>query len=399
MTIHESAQEIQDELVALRRELHQDPEIGLMLPRTQTKVLTALAGLPLEITLGSSLTSITAVLRGGRPGPSVLLRGDMDALPVTEKTGLDYASRTAGVMHACGHDLNTAMLVGAAQLLAARQDSLAGDVIFMFQPGEEGCDGGAAMVAEGVLNTAGSRPVSAYALHVFSASLPYGRFSARPGVAFASSDELTVTVRGVGGHGSAPHRAKDPIPAACTMVNQLQTMVTRSFDPFDPVVLTVGTFHAGTRSTVIPDVAEFQATIRTFSRRSRAEIKERAVRLVHSVAGGHDLEAEVCYDEGYPVTINHPMEADFAASVVTEVFGTDRFQELQAPLTGSEDFSRVLDEVPGCFVMLGACPPGVDHDTAPFNHSSLAVYDDRVLCDGAALYAELAVRRLERETS
>ena len=266
MPVTDDALAIAPDITELRHAIHREPEIGLHLPATQHKVLGFLAGLPLEISTGTALSSVTAVLRGARPdGPVVLLRGDMDALPVTERTGLAYASQTEGVMHACGHDLHTAMLAGAARLLAARQRELPGSVVFMFQPGEEGLAGARHMIEEGVLDAAGRRPAAAYALHVFSAELPAGVISTRPGPMLASSRVLEVTVNGRGGHASIPHRSADPIPAACEMVTALQTMVTRRFDVFDPVVVTVGCFQAGTTSNVIPDQASFQASIRTFS--------------------------------------------------------------------------------------------------------------------------------------
>lgn len=394
MSITDDARALQEDLVQLRHALHTEPEVGLALPRTQEKVLAGLDGLPLEVTTGGSLTSVIGVLRGGRPGPVVLLRGDMDGLPVTERSGVDYASRVDGAMHACGHDLHTTMLVGAAQLLAARRDELGGDVIFMFQPGEEGWDGASAMLAEGVLDAAGRRPVAAYALHVSSSVLPHGVFSARSGPTMSASDALTVTVKGAGGHGSAPYLAKDPVPAACEMVNALQTLVTRRFDPFDPVVLTVGSFHAGTRRNVIPDTARFEATVRTFSRESRARLESAVVQLTRSIGVAHGLEVEVEYAEEYPLTVTDPTETAFTEDTVSEVFGEHRFQSMRTPLTASEDFSRVLDEVPGSFVLLGACPAGSDPAEAPYNHSPLATYDDAVLADGAALYAHLAARRL-----
>src|SRR5581483_11770780 len=243
--VRDDALKIADEIAELRHAIHREPEIGLDLPKTQAKVLGALDGLPLEISTGQGLTSVTAVLRGGRPGPVVLLRGDMDALPVTEETGLPWASAIPGAMHACGHDLHTAMLAGAARLLSAQRESLPGSVVFMFQPGEEGFAGARHMINEGVLAAAGSAPVAAYALHVTSNRLPCGVFSTRPGPMLAAADQITVTVRGRGGHASMPHRSADPIPAACEMVIALQTLVTRKFDVFDPVVITVGSFHAG----------------------------------------------------------------------------------------------------------------------------------------------------------
>jgi amidohydrolase len=382
------------ELSRLRRQIHRAPEIGLDLPRTQAAVLAALDGLPLEVTLGQGLSSVTAVLRGGRPGPAVLLRGDMDALPVTERTGLDYASAVPGVMHACGHDLHTAMLVGAARLLAARQPELAGSVIFMFQPGEEGQYGARQMLAEGVLAAAGDPPVAAYGLHVTSAQYPRGAFAVRPGPMMAAADILHVTVHGRGGHASMPHLSADPIPAACAMVTALQTLVTRSFDVFDPVVITVGTFHAGTTDNVIPDEAAFSATVRSFSAPARGRVRAASQRLVADLAAGHGLRASVDYQDGYPVTVNDPAETAFAEQAVTSLFGPARLRAQAYPLSGAEDFSFVLDEVPGAFLMLGACPPGADPGAAPFNHAADAVFDDAVLPDGAALLAELALRRL-----
>ena len=392
--IHDDALALAPDLTDLRRAIHADPEIGLDLPRTQRKVLDALDGLPLEIGTGAGLTSVTAVLRGGKPGKTVLLRGDMDALPVTERTGLDYASKVDGVMHACGHDLHTAMLAGAARLLSARQQEIAGNVIFMFQPGEEGPGGGRIMVEEGVLDAAGERPVAAYALHVASGLLPSGLYASRTGTIMAAADTLHVTVKGRGGHGSQPHRAADPIPAACEIVLALQTMVTRQFDVFDPVVVTVGTFHAGTADNVIGDDAHFVATIRSFSPQARAAVQQSAPRLAREIASAHGLSCDAEFVDGYPVTVNDATEMSFAATTIADVLGDGRYVTAPNPLTGSEDFSYVLEQVPGAFVMMGACAAGTDPNAAPFNHSAEAVFDDSVLADGTALYAELALRRL-----
>jgi len=394
VTVREEAAAIAGEITELRHAIHREPEIGLDLPRTQQKVLAALDGLPVEITAGRSLTSVTAVLRGGRPGPAVLLRADMDALPVTEATGAPFASRVDGVMHACGHDLHTAMLAGAARLLAARQSDLPGSVIFMFQPGEDGCGGAGVMIGEGVIGAAGGRPVAAYALHVFSDMLGSGVFARRPGPAMAASDAISITVRGRGGHASVPHRNLDPVPAACEMVTALQTLVTRRFDVFDPVVITVGSFHAGTARNVIPDEARIEATARSYSPGSRKRLRDETLRLVHGIAHAHGLTADAQYTEGYPVTVNDPAETAFAAATTADLFGPARAETPEQPLTGAEDFSFVLSQVPGAFIMLGACPPGTDPLTAPSNHSASALFDDSVLADGAALYAELALRRL-----
>jgi amidohydrolase len=392
--VHQDAVAMAGQLAELRHAIHREPEIGLDLPMTQAKVLSALGGLPLEISRGQQLSSVTAVLRGGRPGATVLLRGDMDALPVTERTGLPYSSRIDGAMHACGHDLHTAMLAGAARLLSARQQEIAGNVIFMFQPGEEGYAGARQMIAEGLLDAAGDRPVAAYALHVASSTLPQGVFSTRAGTMMAAADVLEVTVHGHGGHASQPHRAADPIPAACEIVTALQAMVTRRFDVFDPVVLTVGSFHAGTTDNVIPDEAKFVGSLRTFSAETRTHAMDYAVRLATEIAAAHGLTATAGFAAGYPVTVNNGDEVSFAQQTVTELLGSERCLTQPFPLTGSEDFSFVLEQVPGAFVMLGACPQGSDPATAAFNHSAEAAFDDAVLADGTALLAELALRRL-----
>ncbi|HUZ54295.1 MAG TPA: M20 family metallopeptidase [Streptosporangiaceae bacterium] len=392
--ILDDAAAISAEIAELRHSIHREPEIGLELPKTQRKVLEALDGLPLEISCGQSLSSVTAVLRGARPGKTVLLRGDMDALPVDERTGVPYASQVPGTMHACGHDLHTAMLAGAARLLSARQADLAGNVIFMFQPGEEGSGGARIMISEGVLEAAGEHPAAAFALHVASGVLPLGLVASRAGTAMAAADTLHVTARGRGGHGSQPHLAADPIPAACEMVTALQTMVTRRFDVFDPVVLTVGTFHAGTTDNVIPDDAAFVATVRTFSPQSRDRIRDAALQLIRQIAAAHDLDAYVAFVDGYPVTVNDQAEFGFAEQTAGELLGEGKFLTAPFPMTGSEDFSYVLEQVPGAFLMVGACPAGTDPATAPYNHSAEAVFDDAVLADGTALYAELARRKL-----
>lgn len=402
MDLRDDARALADDLIRLRRRLHAIPETGLHLPRTQEAVLAALDGLPLEITTGRGLTSVTAVLRGARPGPVVLLRGDMDALPVTERTGLPFAATGpdhGGKMHACGHDFHTAMLAGAARLLAAHRDRLAGSVVFMFQPGEEGYDGAAHMIAEGVLDAAGERPVAAYALHVSSHTWPSGVFTARPGPMMASSSVLDVTVRGAGGHGSTPHLARDPVPAACEMVTALQNWVTRSFDVFDPVVLTVGTFAAGTATNVIPDRADFSATVRSLSAASLERLREGTVAVCQGIAAAHGLAVDARFTEQYPVTVNDAGEEKFAAAAVREVFGEERYEPMANPLLGAEDFSRVAHEVPGVMIFLGATPPDRDPKTAPSNHSATADFDESVLPDGAALYAELAVRRLTAAAS
>ncbi|GAA1390021.1 M20 family metallopeptidase [Luteococcus peritonei] len=387
----------EDTLVTLRRDLHQIPEVGLRLPRTQERVLAALAPLGLEIATGQELDSVVAVLRGRAPAEGerrvALLRGDMDALPVTERSGEDFAS-TNGAMHACGHDLHMAMLVGAAQRLARRVEELPGDVVFMFQPGEEGDDGARRMIEEGLLEAAGRRPDAAFALHVWASTFPTGSFATRPGTVMAASDPLDVVVHGRGGHGSAPHLAKDPVPVLAEIIGQIQVMLARRFDLFDPALVTVGHLGAGEARNVIPDTAWFEATMRTFSPEARERLFAHLAELLEGIGRAHGVEVEHTMTRLYPVTLNDAEQTAVAMTAVRELFGDDRLLELEHSMTASEDFSKVLEEVPGCFLLLGAAPAGLDPAQAPNNHSAEARYDESVLGDGADLLAELAVRTL-----
>jgi len=390
----ERAAEIEPTVTALRRRLHRRPEIGLRLPETQRAVLDALDGLGLEITAGSEeLTSVVAVLRGDPAGGVVLLRADMDALPLTELSGEVFASELTGAMHACGHDLHVAALVGAAHLLTSADGELAGDVVLMFQPGEEGFDGAARMMDAGVLGAAG-RPINAaYGIHVRSSQTPRGCFAGRGGPLMAASDTIDVRVVGSGGHGSMPFATKDPIPATAEMLLALQTIVSRKTNPFDPVVVTVGAVRAGTKATIIPDDALFSATIRSFSDHSRRNTLDSCVQICESVAAAHGLTAEVTVTPGYPATVNDATEFEFAADTITELFGHDRLERWDDPIFGSEDFSRVLQAVPGAYIFLGACPEK-SYLTAVTNHSPRSRFDDSVVPDAAVLLAELARRRL-----
>lgn len=392
-----------DELRSLRRELHQIPEVGLHLPTTQSRVLSELKGLDLEISTGQELSSVVAVLRGHAPDastgtrPVVLLRADMDALPVTEEVEVDYVSRHDAAMHACGHDLHMSALIGAARLLAARREELAGDVVLMFQPGEEGPGGAEPMLAEGLLGVAGRHVDAAYALHVFSGRLPRGQWSARPGRLMAGVDTITITVTGRGGHGSTPHRAADPVPVACEIVMALQTMVTRTFDAFESVVLTVGRLSAGTKENIIPDTAEMAATLRTFSPEVRRVACDAVERVVAGVSAAHGMTASVTFSEGYPATVNDESEYELGREVCLDLFGSDRYAEAGLPLMGSEDMSFVLQEVPGAYFWLGACAQD-DVDAAPDNHSPRAAFDDSILPDAAAWLAGVALRRTQLTT-
>src|SRR3954469_10017962 len=281
-----------DRTIDLRRRLHRRPEIGLHLPQTQATVVEAFDGLPIEVTTGKSTTSVVGVLRGARPGPTFLLRGDMDALPVHEATGLPFASEIPGAMHACGHDTHVAMLLGAARLLAERRDELAGSVVFMVQPGEEGFHGARYMLEEGLLDAVPGAPVSgAFALHITS-TFASGTINVRPGAMMAAADQWKITARRRGGHASMPPAANAPSPAPAEMVRALQSMVPRRVDVFDPAVVTVAHIEAGSTNNVIPDSAFLEGTIRTLSAQTRAAMVAGVQRVATAIAGGHGMTIE-----------------------------------------------------------------------------------------------------------
>lgn len=398
------AEAIADDLVTSRRELHQLPEVGLHLPETQARVLAALEGLPLEVTTGNTTTSVVAVLRGAHPGPAVILRADMDALPLTEQNDLPYRSSN-GAMHACGHDLHTAALVGAARLLSERREQLHGSVILMFQPGEESLGGAKYMLEEGLLDAArtgetATRPagathdqvVAAYALHVFPGER--GRIEYAVGPAMASSNRLYVTMHGAGGHGSQPHLATDPVPALFEFGTALQTRITRAFSVFDPVVATVTQLSAGDAVNVIHPSAHLGATVRTVSDEALDAIEAEAHRAAENIARAHGCTAEVEFARQYPVTHNDPDATEQAAGWLRELFGDEAVTHHPTPRMTGEDFSFVAQQVPGVFLYVGASPDDVDPTTAAFNHSPLVLFDDAVLPTMAATLSHLALRRL-----
>lgn len=394
----EAARQLLPELVSVRRELHAIPEVGLDLPTTQQVIVDKLHGLPLEITLGERCSSVVAVLRGGLPGPTVLLRGDMDALPVPEETGLEFASSN-GNMHGCGHDLHMASLIGAARLLCNVRDRLPGSVVFMFQPGEEGWSGAKVMLEEGLLDVTGQRPIAAYGTHVFSAR-PFGEVAMRPGPAQAGSNHLDITVRGRGGHGSMPNSTIDPVPVLAEIIVALQSYVTRRVDVFDRVVLSVTQLAAGHVINAIPDDASLRATVRTLSESTTAQLERDLPELASAVARAHGATADTTFTRLYPVTVNDPERTRRAYDVLSGVLPDDSVALLDDPVMGSEDFSFVLEQVPGTFVFMGAGPAdAATAEAAPTNHSPRAVFDDSMLDREAAVLAVLAADALQQARS
>ncbi|MDE1917219.1 MAG: amidohydrolase [Sphingomonadales bacterium] len=398
-TLLTQAQSLSGALTTLRRAIHEEPELGLHTPRTMAKVRAALAHLPLEWREGTSTTGAVALLRGGA-GPmegrrTVLLRGDMDALPMGEKTGLPYASAIAGRMHACGHDAHTAMLTGAVQLLSARAESLPGDVLFMFQPGEEGHHGARFMIEDGLIDKVwGLTPDAAFALHVMP-NAPHGQVQGRAGALMASADQIEILVSGAGGHASMPHHAADPIPVACEIVTAIQTMVTRQFDAHDPVVITIAKIEAGSAHNVIPDTAHLRGTMRSLSPGARAALREKLTRLIEHIAAAHGMKARLTVHPGFPVTLCDPRAVALAERVSDTLFGPDMFHTLPAPIMGAEDFSYVLERAPGAMLFLGVAHEGVDAASAKGIHSPRMLVDEAALPRGSALLAGLAQRFLE----
>lgn len=376
------------ELITLRRSIHTEPELGLDCPRTRDKLELALAGLPLKLRLSAKTSGFIAVLDGAEPGRTVLLRGDMDALPIHEATGLDFASREAGKMHACGHDSHSAMLVSAARILCARRNEFAGRILFMFQPGEEGHHGAKFMLEEGLLGD--PLPDAAFALHIWP-TLPHGTIACRAGTMLASTDTLRARIVGRGGHAAMPHDALDPLPVAAEVVLALQAEVARRTPVTDPIVLSITSIHAGTTHNVLPDAVELLGTLRTLSPEGRARGRQAFERICTHVAAAHGCTAEVTIEPGYPPTINDPR----AVALVREI-AADDFLELPASNMGGEDFSYVLEKVPGAMAFLGVAPRHADAATCAPLHNPAMLIDEDVLPKGVALHCAFAARFLEK---
>ncbi len=375
-------------LIALRRDIHAEPELGLDTPRTKAKLQQALAGLPLTIRESEATSGFIATLEGARPGPTVLLRGDMDALPIEEATGLDFASREAGTMHACGHDSHSAMLASAARILAGRRDTLSGRILFMFQPGEEGHGGARIMLEEGLLEH--PLPGAAFALHIWP-TLPHGTIACRAGAMLASTDMLKASIVGRGGHAAMPHDALDPIPAAAEIILALQSEVARRTPVTDPIVLSITKIQAGTTHNVLPDRVDLLGTLRTLSPEARKRARAAFERICTHVAAAHGCSAEVVIEPGYPPTVNDPR----AVTLIRDIAGA-AFHELPASNMGGEDFSYVLEKVPGAMAFLGVAPLDGEAATRAPLHNPKMMIDEAVLPLGVALHCAFATQFLER---
>jgi amidohydrolase len=389
----DEARELLPAAIALRRRIHSKPELGLDLPLTTEAVLDGLRGLDVGIVRGKSTSGLVVSLSGSKPGSqsgrTILLRGDMDALPMPEETGLDFASEIPGRMHACGHDSHTAMLVQAVHLLHRHRDELPGTVKFMFQPGEEGHAGARHMIEDGLLDT-DPKPDAAFALHIFP-NFKAGAIAGRPGPLLAAVDTWTIRVKGRGGHASMPHLAIDPVPVACEIGVALHAMVTRRTNVFDPIVLTCGKIAGGTASNIIPETVEMLGTLRTTSEAARENAHQGIQRVATNIAAAHLCEAQVEIRRGYPVTVNDAGFFDFARCVATDLVGPDNYINMPAPFMGAEDFSYVLQRMPGCMMFLGVLPAGHDdHDHVASCHSNRMILNEDAMAVGIAMHAAIA---------
>ncbi len=368
----------------LRRDFHQHPEIGFQEVRTASIVARELRELGLEVSTGIAETGVVAMLEGERPGPIALLRFDMDALPITEETGAEYASLTPGVMHACGHDGHTAIGLTVARLLQAHRDELAGTVKLVFQPAEEGLGGAKRMVAEGVL--ANPRPDLSLALHLWN-DKPFGWIGVTPGPAMAASGRFQITITGSGGHGAAPHLTHDPVIAAAQIITALQTIVSRNVRPLDSAVVSVTAIEAGDAFNVIPSTAVLKGTFRTYRPEVEALLKARIEKITAGIAEAMDCTAAIAFWEVTPATVNDPTLASRVQTVAARLF-PDADLDTEERTMGSEDMAYMMDDIPGCYFFIGSNNPLAGLD-APHHHPKFD-FDERALSRAAGMMAAVA---------
>lgn len=383
---------IYEEAVRLRRMIHENPELGFEEYKTAEIIANYLQELGIEVTTGVAKTGVVGILQGEKEGPVLALRADIDALPIHENTDVSYKSKNPGVMHACGHDMHTAMLLSAAKVLSQNKQHISGTIKFIFQPAEEMKGGGIKMVEEGVLNNPSVDHI--FAFHVWP-EIATGKYGFRNGAIMASMDTFDVVLKGKQGHGAAPHQGVDAIVGAAHVVTALQTIVSRETDPIDSVVLTIGTIEAGDGFNIIPEKARFRGTVRTLNANTRKEVATSIQRIIEGVASALKLEVEINYNEnvGYPVTMNDPKFNEHAATVATDLFGEDSVQWLSKPSMASEDFAFYLEQVPGTFVFLGVAENPED----PMKlHSDVFLPDEKAMIQGISLIVGLVINTTEK---
>jgi hippurate hydrolase len=391
--LHDKLQALQaqaDEFIAVRRDIHKHPEMGYKEYRTSDLVAEQLAAWGYQVTRGLGGTGVVGQLQRGTGGKSIGLRADMDALPIDEATGLPYASCNTGIMHACGHDGHTAMLLAAAKHIAHKA-TFSGTVNLIFQPAEEGLGGAKKMMEDGLFK---QFPCDAiFGMHNMPGH-PQGHLVMRDGAAMASSDNVTITVEGTGGHGAVPHRSADPVVAASAIVMGLQSIVARNVDPQEMAVITVGAFNAGVANNVIPQSATLRLSVRALNREVRELLEKRITELAHAQAQSYGVRASIDYKRGYPVLVNHMAETDFVQQVAEELVGKDRVVRNPRALTGSEDFAFMLEEVPGCYLLIGNGDGTGDGHGACMVHNPGYDFNDDNVAVGSAFWSLLVERYL-----
>jgi hippurate hydrolase len=389
--VHDKLQALQslaDQFIAVRRDIHRHPEMGYKEYRTSDLVATQLAEWGYEVTRGLGGTGVVGQLRRGTGQRAIGIRADMDALPIDENTGLPYASCNAGIMHACGHDGHTAMLLAAARHLA-REGRFSGTLNLIFQPAEEGLAGARKMMEDGLFRQFPCDAV--FAMHNMPGH-PAGHLVLRDGPAMASSDNVTITLEGKGGHGAVPHRAADPIVAGAAIVTALQSIVARNVDPQQMAIITVGAFQAGVANNVIPQSATLKLSVRALDKEVRALLQQRITELVNAQAQSFGVQARIDYKTGYPVLVNHLAETDFARTVAEELVGAERVVRQGRALTGSEDFAYFLEEVPGSYLLIGNGDG--DSQGACMVHNPGYDFNDDNVAIGSAFWSLLVERYL-----
>lgn len=376
--------DVVNEVVATRRDLHEHPELGFEEHRTSAMVAARLRELGYDVHTGIGQTGVVGVLRGARAGKTIMLRADMDGLPIDEENDVPYRSRTATHMHACGHDGHVAMLLGAARVVASRKDEVAGTVCFLFQPAEEGKGGAKAMVDDGVLERFGIE--RAYGLHLAS-SHPAGQVGVREGAFYASSDSIEITIEGKGGHGAAPHLSIDPVYVASQFVVAVQQVVSRNIDPIEPAVVTIGAIHGGTTHNVIPSRVQLMGTVRAFDADVRAKMAERIERVLRGICESSGATYTFEYLWRYPVTSNDAEQTRYVRALAERVAGAEHVADVPK-LMGAEDFSFFAERVPACFFTIGS--NGGPDSAWPHHHARFDI-DESALPTGVRMMIALAL--------
>jgi len=379
----QQANTLYDEMVTVRRDFHRHPELGFHETRTSRIVAEWLTALGLEVQTGVAKTGVVGLMGGDKPGPTVLLRFDMDALPITEESKNDYLSQTPGVMHACGHDGHTAMGLAVAKMLAPYQDQMEGTLKFMFQPAEEGLGGAFAMIADGILDN--PKPDVALAMHLWTPE-PYGNVRVIEGPCMSSSSVFTLTVEGRGGHGAAPHLSTDPILAAAHIVTALQSIVSRNVDPQESVVVSVGEFKAGTTFNVIPERAVLKGTVRSYNNTLHRKIYRRILEMAHHMAISFNCKATMETIAIVSAVVNAPEPTAVVQNATNKILGEGHLSSKRT--MASEDMGYILEEIPGCYFFIGAGNEELGF-TYPHHHPKFD-FDERAMIDGVAIMAEAA---------